>query len=414
MAFVNLEAALATGSAGWPTKDEVIHAAPLEVLDWLRSIGFDSLSLANNHTGDLGPGALLDALGAVSERGFLHAGAGVDRARAALPGSRPDRPVPLWLVAVSTGQPPVAGAALDPKVDLPGRPGVNALRVRRELGADPSTFEALRHFVESTGHGARIRRDVTAGRRKPLPDDSLDLFGTPVRQADTVSERYVADPEDRERLLAACRAASAAGAHCVVSIHNHAWPPDWSEVPDWLSDLAHRCVDSGAVGVFAHGAPATGPIEIYRDRPILYGLGNLVFHTARPDGYPGPDVWRGFVFDGQFSSSGQLTTARILPITIDREGPDRGFPCPASEATGEAILERVAQQSQPWGTSVVVSGQDAGTISWTRQSRTSGQMPRPPAQGTAGRLPGRLVVDGQHGRRSGQRQETERCDRCRE
>lgn len=371
MAFANLETALDTGSLGWPTKEGVVHAAPVEVLDWLRSIGFNSLSLANNHTADLGPAALLDALGAVSERGFMHAGAGVDRSRAALPGSRPDRPVPLCLLAVSAGQPPVSGAALDPRGGLPGRPGVNALRVRKELEADPSTFEALRQFVESTGHGARINRDVTAGRRKPVSDDSLDLFGMLVKQGNDARERYIPDPEDQERLLAACRSASASGFHCVVSIHNHAWPPDWSEVPEWLSDLAHLCIDSGATGVFAHGAPATGPIEVYRERPILYGLGNLVFHTARPDGYPGPEVWGGFVFDGQFSSAGRLETARILPITIDREGPDRGFPRPASDSNGEAILERVGQQSQPWGTSVVASGGHAGTISWARQLRSS-------------------------------------------
>ena len=48
----------------------------------------------------------------------------------------------------------------------------------------------------------------------------------------------------------------------------------------YMKDIAHAAVDAGADVVMGHGPHYTLPIEIYKGRPIFYGLGNLVFGTG--------------------------------------------------------------------------------------------------------------------------------------
>ena len=52
-----------------------------------------------------------------------------------------------------------------------------------------------------------------------------------------------------------------------------------ADTPPWQRDLAHQAVDAGA-GIFvSHGPPLLHGIEIYRGKPIFYGLGGFFFQT---------------------------------------------------------------------------------------------------------------------------------------
>jgi poly-gamma-glutamate synthesis protein (capsule biosynthesis protein) len=72
----NLESTLSV--AGAPTQGGDSFGAP-GVLDGLRDLGFDALSLANNHTGDFGARALLETVAAFRGSGVRAFGAGPDR-----------------------------------------------------------------------------------------------------------------------------------------------------------------------------------------------------------------------------------------------------------------------------------------------------------------------------------------------
>ncbi|HEY4141179.1 MAG TPA: CapA family protein [Pseudolabrys sp.] len=48
----------------------------------------------------------------------------------------------------------------------------------------------------------------------------------------------------------------------------------------YMKDIAHAAIDAGADVVMGHGPHHTLPIEIYKGRPIFYGLGNLTFNTG--------------------------------------------------------------------------------------------------------------------------------------
>jgi poly-gamma-glutamate synthesis protein (capsule biosynthesis protein) len=79
----NLESALST--AGHPRQGDDSFAADPRVLPTMARLGFDALSLANNHTGDYGTTALLRTVAAFRGSGVSPFGAGRDLRAAARP-----------------------------------------------------------------------------------------------------------------------------------------------------------------------------------------------------------------------------------------------------------------------------------------------------------------------------------------
>ena len=47
-----------------------------------------------------------------------------------------------------------------------------------------------------------------------------------------------------------------------------------------MTEIAHRAIDAGADLVVGHGPHYSLPIEVYKDKPIFYGLGSFSFHTG--------------------------------------------------------------------------------------------------------------------------------------
>jgi poly-gamma-glutamate synthesis protein (capsule biosynthesis protein) len=79
----NLESTLS--DAGPPQQGGDSFAADPQVLPGMSRFGFDALSLANNHTGDFGPAALVDTVRAFRGSGVMPFGAGRDLQEAARP-----------------------------------------------------------------------------------------------------------------------------------------------------------------------------------------------------------------------------------------------------------------------------------------------------------------------------------------
>jgi poly-gamma-glutamate capsule biosynthesis protein CapA/YwtB (metallophosphatase superfamily) len=52
------------------------------------------------------------------------------------------------------------------------------------------------------------------------------------------------------------------------------------EVLDYMVDIAHAAVDAGADVVIGHGPHYSLPVEVYKGKPIFYGLGSFSFHTG--------------------------------------------------------------------------------------------------------------------------------------
>ena len=121
----NLESTLST--AGAPRQGGDSFGAAPSVRQGLRLAGFDVLSLANNHTGDYGPRALVQTVHRARAGGFRTVGAGADLAAAARPAVVSRNGTTFGIVAFDAiGETPAA---------TPAAPG--ALRVRMQPRTGP-------------------------------------------------------------------------------------------------------------------------------------------------------------------------------------------------------------------------------------------------------------------------------------
>jgi poly-gamma-glutamate synthesis protein (capsule biosynthesis protein) len=103
VAFTNLEVAIAPpGEKLTPRSPAAVPAPPL-VIDCLKSMGFNVLSLANNHAFDLQREGVAATIGEVRKRGLVHAGTGADADVAAAAGFLATPKGKVALVAMATG-----------------------------------------------------------------------------------------------------------------------------------------------------------------------------------------------------------------------------------------------------------------------------------------------------------------------
>ncbi|MDS0133868.1 MULTISPECIES: CapA family protein [unclassified Amycolatopsis] len=86
-------------------------------------------------------------------------------------------------------------------------------------------------------------------------------------------------PEHLDRLVADVQRAKSDHDHVVVSMH---WGLPGAELAEYQVTYGRAAVDAGADLVAGHGSPTIQAVEVYRGRPILYGLGHLA--ADRPDG----------------------------------------------------------------------------------------------------------------------------------
>lgn len=341
-AFCDLEVAIKTSKNSFPTKDSVIHAAPVEILDVLGSVGFNTLALANNHFADLGPYAVVEGMQEIQARGFYCSGAGTTADTARMP-----KRIDNFSFSVVLAMPkPIPGRALNlmSEYNIPARPGVNAISVQRNLRASPEDFAALSRIVEVSGHSQRIDREILTGRKMAHNADLLDFYGLPVHQGDSTQEEAKLEEKERVTFIEMIEHEASAGFQSLVSIHYHDWEADWSVPPIWLKDLAHDCVDAGAFAVVGHGPPTMSGFEIYNKSLIAYGLGNLIFHTHRFGGYASPTIWESALMEVSFDENFSCTDVALHPICINRDLDGRpGFPRLAGHDKAVEIIERIEE-----------------------------------------------------------------------
>jgi poly-gamma-glutamate synthesis protein (capsule biosynthesis protein) len=140
-----------------------------------------------------------------------------------------------------------------------------------------------------------------------------------------------------------------------------------SSIADFLPVFAKAAIDNGADAFLGTGVHVVRGIEIYKGRPIFYGLGEFVrqmdvvglsgLGRGRGTTDSPPVKYEGVVAVSRFSG-GQLAELRLLPIelTDDVRMADRGIPRLASAATAQRVLKRVQALSAPLGTTIVIEG----------------------------------------------------------
>ncbi|MQF70151.1 CapA family protein, partial [SAR202 cluster bacterium AD-804-J14_MRT_500m] len=157
--------------------------------------------------------------------------------------------------------------------------------------------------------------------------------------------------------------------------------------PDFLIEMAHWAVDQGCSVVAGHGPHFLRGIEIYKNRPIFYSLGNFIFQNETVEwlpeeayrrfnlGYdqtPGdyldirsgggtssfaadPVFWQSVVPVCNFRN-GLLKEVLLYPIDMGFQKPigQRGRPVLAQESKAESILRWLDKLSRPFGTEIQI------------------------------------------------------------
>ena len=312
--------------------------APLGTLDSLQAVGFNLVSLSNNHAWDLSAVGIQNTLREASKLNLVHAGIGNALDEAVAPGYLHTPKGTVALIGIASGEVAPGGAA------TPTRPGVNELRVDQ---------------------GSK-------GNIVGLPSDR---YGIPLKR----------NEEDAQRILQSIRTAHQQADLVIVYQHNHIYDKPFGtimseELPErlvpapWIEKWMHEEVDAGADVVVMHGAPLVQGVEIYHRRPIFYDMGNFIFNLPPTSGLDEPIIWESVVAYLEYQGK-NLQSITFRPIFLNKIGegqPDvhdghtnnlfldtRGLPKPATGDQARYILERLADSSRPFGTTVEVKGETA-------------------------------------------------------
>jgi poly-gamma-glutamate synthesis protein (capsule biosynthesis protein) len=319
--FTNFEATVLDVNKGQSPKDGRFLSPP-DAMDALKSFGFNLISLANNHAFDLKTFGIENAIGEANKIGLVHAGTGQNITEAAAPAYLQTRKGTVALIAIASGLVAEGGSA------TANRPGVNELRVQNN---------------------------------KP-------------------------NPEDAQRILQNIREARQKADLVIVYEHNHVFDKPFNTIlveelperlapPAWLKQWTHDEIGAGADIIVMHGAPLLHGVEIYRDRPIFFDLGNFIFQAPPANtNLDEPIDWESVVADVQFQGR-KLQSVTFRPIALNKIGegqPDvhdehtnnlflqtRGLPKPATGEQANYILERLVDLSRPFGTKIQIKGDTA-------------------------------------------------------
>jgi poly-gamma-glutamate capsule biosynthesis protein CapA/YwtB (metallophosphatase superfamily) len=246
----------------------------------LRAMGFSMVSRANNHSLDWGLEGMRETSRWLDEAGLTHAGTGENRGQARAPQflEAPKGRVALVSIA-STFRPTTE--ALPQDGAAPGRPGLNALHLRRTIVLPDSAMAALARTA-----------CLTQARDCAETPETLELFDVNYRRGAAFAYDYAMDPEDLAEILKNIRSARENADFVIVTIHSHECStgcddPDQPRGPgNFLKALAHEAIDSGADMFVTTGNHNLNAIELYRSpmrgvRPIFYGLGNFFWSDVQ-------------------------------------------------------------------------------------------------------------------------------------
>ena len=236
LVFSNMECCLYDPRDSQAVENEGFYASPAAGGQALKLAGIHAVGIANNV--NYGEAAIKSSVSHLDELGIPHTGAGSGRAAACAP------------------------VILE-------RNGVRFGFLQRTSVYWPTNHEAGERSTGVAvikGHTAyqlplhRIRPEMPPGNRPGVPPEIL-TWADPAYLA-----RF------REDIAALRRQADIVIASCHWGLHQ--------EVLSYMTEIAHAAIDAGADIVMGHGPHFSLPVEVYKGKPVFYGLGSFSFHTG--------------------------------------------------------------------------------------------------------------------------------------
>jgi hypothetical protein len=262
--FCNLECCLYQPPRAHSFHNEGFFADPAVGGEALQLAGIAAVGVANNV--NYGDAAILASLARLDELGIPHTGAGIDLAAARAPALLERGGLRFGFLQRSAVYWPTNHEA------GPHDPGIAVLRAH-------TAYQVPMH---------KTRPDIPPMNRPGIPP-------VVVTWADRDSLRGFCDD------VAALRAqADVVVASCHWGLHK--------QVLDYMRETARAAIDAGADIVIGHGPHYALPVEVYRGRPIFYGLGSFSFHTGHGGRAHGD--WIGMMAQAELRD-GSLTDVRF-------------------------------------------------------------------------------------------------------
>jgi len=233
LVFSNLECCLYQPSNGHAPENEGFFADPLIAGEALTSAEIRAVGIANNV--NYGDAAISSSIARLDELGIAHAGAGSNRAAARAP------------VILERG-------------------GMRFGFLQRS-----SVYWPTNHEAGENSAGIAVIRGHTA-------------YQIPMHSGRPPANRPGLPPQiltwaDRQYLQGLAEDVAALRAQADIVVASCHWGLG-REVLHYMSEIAHAAIDAGADLVIGHGPHFALPVEVYRGKPIFYGLGSFSFHTG--------------------------------------------------------------------------------------------------------------------------------------
>ena len=401
--FTNFEVVLCPFDKGYPAAEYGVpyQIAEPTLADEFAWAGFNMVSRANNHAVDWGYEGLFSSSRALDERGIVHSGAGQNLGRARSPGYLETEKGRVAMISSASTFPSFSRAG-DARRDVQGRPGLNPLRYETEIRITKESLEQLKSILESVGAKAtfgpitdnsiKIPKIGYGERLSALNFVESDVAGLYTKPYELDLKGNIRSVEDARRMAD------------LVLVAHHGHESDGSDPykpAKFIETYARACIDAGADAFLGHGPHLLRGIEIYKGKPILYSMGNFIFHfdvskfqgqehydesnlkdEATPSdaydadslqrsekdwtGWAGfafePPFWDGFLADLTFDGT-ELVEFKIHPVTLGfgSSRTQRGRPVRASHAESIRILEHISEYSSAYGTEIEIE-EDVGIV----------------------------------------------------
>jgi poly-gamma-glutamate synthesis protein (capsule biosynthesis protein) len=233
--FGNLECCLYAPTGARSVSDEGFLAAPA-MGEALTLAGYHAIGTANNV--NYGPDAITSSLRELDRLGIAHTGSGVNAEAAHAPA-------------------------------IVERNGVRYGFLQRTSVYWPTNHEAGDHSPGVAVVRGNTAYQVPAHKTRPeIPP--MNRPGIPPIIRTWVEPKYL------ERLREDLKALRA---RVDVVVASHHWGLG-QEVLEYMTEIAHAAIDAGADIVIGHGPHYLLPVEVYKGKPVFYGMGNFSFHTG--------------------------------------------------------------------------------------------------------------------------------------
>ena len=400
VSFANLEGSVRNWSEGTPGITVGTYMTmPPELLEEVKWLGIKIVSCANNHAYDYGEAGLLATTRHLDAAGIPHSGSGRNLAEARAPAYLDTSHGRIALVSMTATYRPWNRASAQ-RPDMIGRPGINPFGFATSYTVDRAAMGELRRIAKSLGLQKAMERDrrhFYSDRDLGATDaiEEISLFGQRFIAGGTFAVNTAPNTDDWNGNLQAIREARRQADWVIVSFHSHEFGgrsvlsaetrADLEEPAEFAREFAREAIDAGADMFVGHGSHTLLGIELYKERPIFYSLGNLIFmnetvpflpsdayerfglgpdatpadfFSARTDddkkGHPAnPKYWQGAIAVCRFKAH-KIAEIRLHPVDLGHgtARAQRGRPMLAGDAVSEQIFERLQRLSSAYGTKI--------------------------------------------------------------